>query len=112
MKRPIALIAVACLYVLVGIGGFVGHFSELLARHPDAIAIELTEFLAFVAGVGLILRKNWARWLALAWIVFHVILSLLHPLRELAMHVVLCGLIAWALFRPATASWFRHPDAG
>lgn len=108
MKRPIAVIIVACVYLLVGVGGFIVHFPELTAGHRDAIAIELTEFLAVVGGTGLLLRQNWARWLALAWIVFHVALSLTDPIGKLAAHIVFCILIAWALFRPATATWF-HP---
>ena len=70
--------------------------------------MEVTELLAVVAAVGLLLRQNWARWLALAWIVFHVGLSLFHPLRELLIHAALCVLIAWLLFRPATARWFKE----
>jgi hypothetical protein len=99
---------VVALYLLVGVIGFVYHFPELTAGHRDAIAIELTELLAVVAAVGLLLRQNWARWLALAWIVFHVVISLFHPLRELLIHAALCVLIAWLLFRPATASWFKE----
>jgi len=107
MKRPVAVIIVACVYLLVGVGGFIVHFPELTAGHRDAIAIELTEFLAVVGGTGLLLRQNWARWLALAWIVFHVALSFTDPISKLGVHLVFCILIAWALFRPATASWFR-----
>ena len=36
------------------------------------------------------MRQNWARWLALAWIIFHVGLSLFHPIGELAFHVAFC----------------------
>ena len=61
-----------------------------------------------VAAVGLLLRQNWARWLALAWIVFHVGISLFHPLPELLIHAAICVLIAWLLFRPATARWFKE----
>lgn len=107
MKRPIAVIIVAGLYLLVGVGGFIGHFPGLLAGHRDAIAIELTELLAAVAGVFLLLRHNWARWLALAWILFHVAISLADPVGKLAAHVIFCILIAWALFRPASGQWFR-----
>jgi hypothetical protein len=112
MKRPIAVLIVAGIYLLVGVAGFSYHFPELTAGHPDAIAIELTELVALVCGVFLLLRHNWARWLALAWIVFHVIISFFHPLRELAMHAILCILIAWALFCPATARWFQRADSG
>lgn len=112
MKRPIIVIIVAGIYILVGVAGFVYHFPELMAGHRDAIAIEVTELVAFVCGVFLLRRHNWARWLALAWVVFHVIISFFHPLRELAIHAILCILIAWALFRPATTRWFRLADSG
>jgi hypothetical protein len=107
MKRPLAVLIVACIYLLIGTMGFVYHFRELIAHHQDAVAIEATEVVAVVCGVGLLLRQNWARWLALAWAVFHVAISAFHPLPELAIHAALCLVIAWALFRPATALWFR-----
>ena len=106
-KRPVAVWIVVAVYLSVGVMGFIYHFSELTAGHRDAIAIELTELTAVVAGVGLLLRRNWARWLALAWVIFHVAISLFHPLRELAIHLALCIGIAWLLFRPATAQWFK-----
>lgn len=107
MKRPVAVIVVAVLFLLVGVGGFIGHFPGLIARHPDAYAIELTELLAALAGTFLLLRHNWARWLALAWILFHVAISFTDPLGKLAAHVAFAVLIAWALFRPASGQWFR-----
>jgi hypothetical protein len=107
MKPPIPVMIVAAVYLLVGVIGFVYHFPELTAGHRDAIAMELTELLAVVAAVGLLLRQNWARWLALAWIVFHVLISLFHPLSELAIHAAFCVLIGWLLFRRTTARWFK-----
>ena len=107
-KPPIPVLIVAILYLLVGGAGFVHHFPELTAGHGDAVGMEVTELLAVVAAVGLLLRKNWGRWLAMAWIVFHVGLSLFHPLRELLIHAALCVLIAWLLFRPATERWFKE----
>lgn len=105
-RIPWPVIVIASLYLLVGVVGFAGHFPELLARHPDAIGIEATELVAVICGIFLLRRQNWARWLALAWILFHVGISLFHPLREFAAHVAFCVLIAWALFRPETARWF------
>jgi hypothetical protein len=110
-KPPIPVVIVVAVYLLVGVMGFVYHFRELTAGHQDAIAIELTELTAVVAGVGLLMQKNWARWLALAWVVFHVVLSLFHPLGELLIHAILCILIAWLLFRPATAQWFKRASS-
>ncbi|HET6168545.1 MAG TPA: hypothetical protein VFE01_00135 [Terracidiphilus sp.] len=110
-KRPWPVIVIASLYLLVGVVGFIAHFPELTARHPDAVAIELTELLGAVSGVGLLLRQKWARWLALAWILFHVGLSLFHPIGELAIHAAFCAMIVWALFRAETARWFRASAA-
>ena len=107
-KRPVSVLIVAVVYLVVGVIGFGYHFPELTAGHRDAIAIELTELTAVIAGVALLMRKNWARWLALAWVVFHVLISLFHPLRELLVHAALCVLIAWLLFQPATARWFKE----
>ncbi|MGA8731485.1 MAG: hypothetical protein WB608_22190 [Terracidiphilus sp.] len=107
-KRPISVVILACLYIAVGAVAFSFYFPTLLKGQPDAVWIELTELLAIVAGVYMLCRQNWARWLAMAWIVFHVALSIFHPVRELVMHSVLCVLFAWVLFRPAAGRWFRQ----
>ena len=104
--RPIAVVMVACLYLLVGVAGLIGHFPELLARHPDAMAIEATEAVALLAGIFLLRGANWARWLALAWIALHVVISVFHPVRELAIHLLFLIVISWALLRPASAKYF------
>jgi hypothetical protein len=106
-RRPWPVIVIACLYLLVGLVGFIAHFPELWARHPDAIGIELTELVGAISGVGLLMRQKWARWLALAWILFHVGLSLFHPIGELAIHAAFCAMIVWALFCDETSRWFR-----
>ena len=107
-KRPISVTILACVYLAVGALGFIVHFRELLARHPDAVSIELTELAAVVCGAFLMRGHNWARWLALAWIAFHVILSAFHAIPEFAVHALFCAAIAWILFRPETARYFRR----
>jgi hypothetical protein len=83
LKRiPVSVIAIACLYLVVGIGGFMAHLDAL--RAPDGIWVELTECLAVVCGVFLLRGQNWARWLATAWMAFHVAISFGVP-RELAI---------------------------
>jgi len=110
-KRPWPVIVISSLYLLVGVIGFVAHFQELWARHPDAVAIELTELVGAISGAGLLMRQKWARWLALAWILFHVGLSLFHPLGELAIHVAFCLMIVYALFCAETSQWLRDSAA-
>ena len=72
-KRPVSILILVCVYLAVGSIGFVYHFSQL--RQPDGVWIALTELLAILCGAFMLRGQNWARWLALAWIAFHVILS-------------------------------------
>ena len=109
VKRPVAILILACVYLAVGSIGFAYHFSEL--RQPEGVWIGLTEFLAILSGVFMLRGENWARWLALAWIAFHVILSAFHAFHELAIHTLLFALIVWFLFRPAARRYFRGAKA-
>lgn len=105
-KRPISVLLVACAYLAVGSIGFVAHFPKLSALHSDDVWIELTELLAIVAGVFLLCGHNWTRWLALAWMAFHVVISFPAPV-PIAVHSLFFVVIAWALFRPAAGRYFR-----
>lgn len=107
-NRPISVTILACIFLLVGTAGFVFHFRELLPLNRDGLLVELTEILAVVAGVFMLLGHNWARWLALAWMAFHVAISIGDPIRKLAMHAVIFVVIAWILLRPAAGRYFRR----
>jgi hypothetical protein len=106
-RRPISVTLLASLYLAVGLIGFAAHFRGLLAHQPDAVWVESTEFLAVVIGIFLLRRHNWARWLALVWIAFHVAISVHEP-RRLAMHSALLALFAWILFSTTARRWFQH----
>ena len=106
-RRPVSVTILACVYLVVGAVGFAYHFHELLSLQQDGIWAELTELLAIVSGIFMLRGHDWARWLALAWIVFHVVLSAFHSYRELAVHGLLCATIAWTLFRSQATRYFR-----
>ena len=105
-QRPFAVTAIAWLFIAVSVLAFGAHFHESVAHWREGIWIGLTEFLGLLCGVFLLRGRNWARWLALAWLVFHVILSLYEP-KELLFHALICAGIAWILFRPESAAYFR-----
>lgn len=105
--RPVSVTILAWVYIAVGVMGFAYHFHGLVALESDSIWIEGTECLAIAAGVFLLRAENWARWLALAWIVFHVALSAFLSVREFLVHCVFCGVIGWILFRGAAGRYFR-----
>ncbi len=108
-KRPVFVTVVACLYIAVGAMGFIAHGWEGWARgdiHWDTLSIEFVELVAVGSGIFLLRGRNWARWLALAWMAFHVAISL-PELRQAAVHSVFRALIAWALFCPPAMRYFR-----
>jgi len=107
-RIPVPVILIACLYLAVGIGGFVAHFSDL--RAPDWIWVEVTEFLAIVCGVFLLRAHNWARWLASAWMAFHVVISF-GELGRLAIHSLFLVSIVWCLFRADASRFFQNTRA-
>jgi hypothetical protein len=111
--RPLSVTIIGCLYIAVGVFGFIFHLRETLASHDyrNGALIELTELAALVSGLFLLRGHNWARWLALAWIAFHVIFSAFNSLHEFAIHALICALIAWALFHREAGRYFRGNQA-
>lgn len=113
-KRPLSVLILGCVYIAVGTIGFVYHFSEFLSKHRfqyDTVLVELVEVIAVLCGAFMLRDHNWARWVAVAWIAFHVVLSAFRALPEFAMHCLFCAVIVWILFRPAAALYFRGTRA-
>jgi hypothetical protein len=93
--------------MLVGAMGFVYHFRQAIPLNRDGVLIEFTALLALLSGVFLFRGHNWARWLALAWMGFHVILTAFVPLVPFLLHCVFFAAIAWILLRPPARQYFR-----
>ncbi len=109
-NRPLSVTILAWLYIVTGVGGVVLHAAEFKTLHPfawDALLVELVSAAAVIAGVYMLRGRDWARWLALAWIAFHVIVSAFHTARELAIHGLLCAVFAFVLLRRPARLWFR-----
>jgi hypothetical protein len=109
-KRPLSVIIISCVYIVTGAMGFAYHFTEFMAPNPfqyDIVGIALVRLTAVVCGVFMLLGHNWARWVAVAWIAFHVIVGALHSLPQFAIHCLFFAVIAWYLFRPEVARFFR-----
>src|SRR5437899_6620371 len=92
-KRPLSVTITGWLFIAVGVVGFVFHASDFKVHGPlqyDLFLVCLLRLLAIICGV-FILRpgNNWARWLLLVWIAYHVVLSGFHSLSQLLVHGVL-----------------------
>src|SRR5688572_21812893 len=90
MKRPLSVTLISYLFIISGVVGIIYHASELkeIATRRDVIWVLTVRLLAVVGGIYALRGATWARWLLVAWIVYHVILSFYHSTAELAMHAV------------------------
>lgn len=115
-RRPIAVTVSAWLLIAVGIFGFGVHLKEIFFErsfHLKDLSVPMANLAASALGFFILKGHNWARWLALAWMALHVAISLFEPFEKAAMHIVLFGLIAYALFRRDAKVYFDHPgEAG
>ena len=113
-KRPISVTVIGCIFIAAGVIGFAYHVTEFKIQRPfeyEIVWVSLLRLLAIVGGVFVLRGSNWARWLVLTWIAYHVILSAFHSPFELVVHGLLFAVIAYVLFRPRAAAYFRSAGA-
>lgn len=114
-RRPLPVTILSLLIAAAGAVGFAYHLTELNLRHPfqnDVVWVSLIRLIAIVCGVYMLRGRNWARWLAMTWIAFHVIVSAFHSSMEFAFHGMLLAVFAYFLFRPQATEYFRPPRVG
>ena len=107
-RRPLAVTIVGGLYILVGVAGLAYHLGGF-KPHPfpwGLLAIDLVRVLAVVAGIYILRGDNWARWLALAWMAFHVGISMLNGWQPVVMHAIFLVVISFLLLRRASTEYF------
>jgi len=103
-KRPLAVTIIGWLYIAVGAIGFGYHIRELTTEPW----IEAVRLLAIVAGAFLLRGQNWARWLVLAWMAFHIWVGWLNGWQQATMHALFLAILAFFLLRPPAARYFSR----
>ena len=107
-KRPPSVTIIGCIFIAAGIIGFAYHVTEFKTLPPfEVVWVCLLRLLAIFGGMFVLRGHNWARWLLLVWMAYHVVLSAFHPLSELVAHGLLFVVIAYVLFRPQASAYFR-----
>jgi uncharacterized membrane protein len=106
MKRPIPVTILGCLFIIVGVVGLTYHLSQ---RPLDrwAALIAFVEVISIVGGVFLLKGRNWARWLMIAWVAFHVGVSAFRPLSDCVAHAMLLVAVAYFLLTPPDSRYFQ-----
>jgi hypothetical protein len=113
-KRPLSVTVLGWLYIVTGVLGLARRVTEFKPQPAfpyDTVLVSLLSLAAIIGGVYLLRGMNWARWLAIAWIGFHVILSAFHSLSEFAIHCLICAAFVYLLTRPPVNQYFRTASA-
>lgn len=122
MRIPPSIRVIGWIFIAVGVVSMLKDLWPLLT--PDA-ARQLAKLkadgladlgpawtsrlLAIVGGAGVLHGRNWARWLLVAWMAFHIGLSMLHSVSELLVHAVIFTPLLFLLFRRSAEPYF-HPE--
>ena len=109
-KRPLSITVIGSLFIAAGVVGLAYHAIEFKALRPfqyDVGWVCLVRLLAIVGGMFMLRGSNWARWLLLVWVAYHVILSAFHSLSGALMHTLLFAIVAYFLLRPRAWAYFR-----
>lgn len=109
-KRPRSITVISWIFIAVGVIALLYHL--LPPVEGGLVWVCVVRILAVLCGVFMLHGFNWARWLLLVWIAYHVILSVFHSPFELAVHGLLFAVIAYFLFRPKASVYFRGARAG
>jgi hypothetical protein len=108
-NRPVPVIIVAVLFILVGCAGFVYHVKEIfeLKNQYETIWILFLRLLAIVIGLLLLFRNNIARWLAIAWLAYHVVIGAYNSTSQMIIHIVFLIAVSILLFLPVSSAYFK-----
>ena len=112
-KRPDLVTAIGFVFIAVGVIEIAYHLVGL--RHPfqyDVLWVCLVNLIAVVCGFYMLRGNDWARWLTVVWIAYHVILSSFHSLGKLAVHGILFAVFVYFLFRPNVTKYFHDVKNG
>ena len=106
MKRPFAVTVLGCLFILAGLVGLVYHLSDRPVD-PSIVVISAVRIIAVVGGIFLLLGHGWARWLLLAWLALHVLVSAFHSVSDTLAHVVLLMVVSYFLLGSGASQYFK-----
>jgi hypothetical protein len=109
-KRPLSITIISWLLVAAGVVGIAYHASEFDSERPldpEFLWVCSIRLLAILCGVFMLRGRNWARWLLVLWLGYHVGLSAVHELSALVVHSLLFAVVLGLLFRSRASAYFR-----
>lgn len=118
--RPLSVAVIGSVFVVFGFVALIvsllrlfsavssaGLVESYVQRPAEFVFVSIVQLLAIVGGASALRGLNWARWLLVVWLGYHVLRSLFHPPLELVVHSLLLAAVAYFLFRPDAAAYFQ-----
>ena len=112
-KTPLPVIIIGVLFIVAGIVGFVYHLGEINLYNlfsNDAVWVLVVRLIAIFAGILILRGSSAGRWLLILWMAYHVVLSFFHSLSEVIVHLIILGVIVYALFHRKVTPYFRRRE--
>lgn len=114
-QRPRSITIISWLFIVFGIIALLSGvlpfgditFAQRIAELKGHWMVHLSRIVSIVAGVFMLYGRNWARWLLVAWIAFHIVISALHSAMQLLLHALIFSVILYFLFRRPASAYFR-----
>ncbi len=118
--RPISITIVSWLFIAFGAIALVAglwplvHLSgaPLTTDFEKHWMVHLSRAAQIVASAFILRGKNWARWLLVVWLAFHVIVGALHSTFHFVTHIIVFAVGMYLLFRPNANTYFRAGENG
>jgi hypothetical protein len=119
-KRPLSITVIS--WIFIAFGGIAlltslipfadSSAADRIAEHPFEFWLTpVIQILALISGVFMLFGFNWARWLLVVWVGYHIILSALHSPLELLVHTLLFAIVLYFVFRSQASAYFRGARA-
>lgn len=109
MQRPRSITIISWIFIIFG---SIALLSGVV-RGGDIKShwyVHLSRFLQIIAGVFMLYGHNWARWLLVAWIAFHIVVGAMNGPLQLLLHVAIFSVILFFVFRRQASAYFLAPD--
>jgi hypothetical protein len=112
MKRPpLPVLIVATVLILAGVVGFFYHlkdFADPAEKLYVVVLVELLRIVAIVSGILLLRGSNYGRWLSIAWVLLHVVISMFNSIEQTITHALVLAIVCILLYLPVSSLYFTR----
>jgi hypothetical protein len=114
--RPLSVTIIAWLFMIFGsialLSGLLpltgASLTQIIAEFKMHWMVHLSRVAQIISGLFMLRGHNWARWLLVAWIAFHIAVGALHGWIQLLTHLLIFSVILFFIFRPRANEYFAR----